>query len=133
MLKRILDTNLLINHWCARLQGKRVQDVTTDMARRWAEELRYLQGSASILTPIYLEFVCGARSAIELKLARSFLAAFTIADGGEVLFSDWEEARRIAERVPRDGLPRQMGDCLIRSICKRLRMEVITAEKRFPR
>ena len=133
MLRRILDTNLLINHWCARLKGTHTRDVKVNTARGWANELIALQGNAAILTPIYLEFVCGARSENELKLARAFLGAFKLADDGEILPGDWKEAQRIAERVPTDGLPRQMGDCLIRALCKRLRMEVVTAEKRFPR
>ena len=132
MAKRVLDTNVLINHWVKSLGARRIGDVRRAHAIEWAERLRALQGSVVILTPIYIEYVCGQRNRHELELARAYLGRFEIADGGNVLKQDWEYARRLAERVPRDGLPRQLGDCLIRAVCERLHLEYVTLEIRFP-
>ena len=132
MAKRVLDTNVLINHWGRSLGARRIGDVRRSHAVEWAERLRALQGSVVILTPIYIEYVCGQRNRHELDLARAYLGGFEIADRGNVLKQDWEYARRLAERVPRDGLPRQLGDCLIRAVCERLHLEYVTLEIRFP-
>jgi predicted nucleic acid-binding protein len=132
MPRRVLDTNILINHWGDATRGVQLRDVKRDRAARWGRELAGLQNTNLILTPIYIEFVCGNATAHELQLARAYLGAFEIADGGTIHARDWIEARRIAERVPRDGRRRQLGDCLIRAICDRLNLEVFTAEKRFP-
>jgi hypothetical protein len=91
-----------------------------------------IHATNSLLTPIYIEYVCGQGSAHEVELARAFLSGFKIADKGQILKADWEHARRIAERVPRDGLRRQLVDCLIRALCNRLNLECFTFEKRFP-
>jgi predicted nucleic acid-binding protein len=130
--KRVLDTNVLINHWVRSLRGRRLRDMTRAHALAAADRLRELQGSAFILTPIYLEYVCGQRNRHELELARAYVGRFEIADGGNILRQDWDYARRLAERVPRDGLPRQLGDCLIRAVCERLHFEYVTLEIRFP-
>lgn len=132
MAKRVLDTNVLINHWVKSIGGRRISDVRRAHAIEWAERLREFQGSTVILTPIYIEYVCGQRNRHELDLARAYLGRFEIADGGDVLRQDWEYARRLAERIPRDGLPRQLGDCLIRAVCERLHLEYVTLEIRFP-
>jgi predicted nucleic acid-binding protein len=130
--KRVLDTNVLINHWIRSLGGRRLSDVRRAQAVAWANRLRELQGSAVILTPIYVEYICGQRNRHELDLARAYLGRFEIADRGNILRQDWDYARRLAERVPRDGLPRQLGDCLIRALCERLHLEYVTFEIRFP-
>ncbi|MDB5330059.1 MAG: hypothetical protein JWP03_1210 [Phycisphaerales bacterium] len=132
MAKRALDTNILINHWLRVSKGCRPREIDARQAGRWGRELMELQRAGAILTPIYIEYVCGQGSAHEVNLARTYLKPFEIADEGHILPKDWENARKIAERVPRDGLRRQLGDCLIRAICVRLNLEFITAERRFP-
>jgi len=67
-----------------------------------------------------------------MKLARTFLGEFDIVDEGRILPDDWEVAKQIAQRVLRDRSPRQLGDCIIRAICKRLHLDVFTADRRFP-
>ena len=89
--------------------------------------------SNAIVTPVFLEFIGGVRSAAELQLAETYLNQFHVVDNGKVLEEDWQEAERIARRVPRDGTPRQLGDCLIRAIANRLRYDVSTIDQRFPR
>jgi predicted nucleic acid-binding protein len=49
-----------------------------------------------------------------------------------ILPEDWQEAIRIASRVPRSPAPRQLGDCLIRAIAHRLKYEVFTSDMNFP-
>ena len=86
------------------------------------------------MTPVYIEFVAGARTAVELELSRAYLAGLEIVDAGRILKEDWEKARQLAERVPRDGKPRQLGDCLIRAIALRLKYyDVLTADDSFPK
>jgi hypothetical protein len=85
--------------------------------------------TGSIVTPAYIEFVAGTTSAHELRLARAYLAEFEIVDKGRILDQDWIEARRYAERVPRNGKPRQLGDCVIKAIAKRLNYDVDTFDE----
>jgi predicted nucleic acid-binding protein len=134
MAKRVLDTNVLINFWHHALGKRRLGDVSLADARRWGRDLLDLHdGGVVIVTPVFVEFLCGVQNARELALAHAFLAVFKIADAGEIPPKDWEETRRLAQRVPEDGKTRQMGDCLIRAICNRLKLEVLTGEKRFVR
>ena len=134
MARRILDTNVLINFWHHALGSKRLRDVTRADARKWGKRLLSLHdGDAALVTPVVVEFLCGVQSSHEMELSQAFLSPFGIADLGAMPPDDWTETRRLAQRVPSDGKPRQMGDCLIRAICNRLRLEVLTAEKRFTR
>ena len=133
MPRRALDTNILVSHWIKVTRGIHPAALTTEQAARWGRELAKLLDTDLTLTPVCLEFICGQRSSHEVQLARAYLGTFRVADKGTILDQDWVEARRIAERVPRDGLRRQLGDCLIRAICNRLKLDVLTAEKRFPR
>jgi predicted nucleic acid-binding protein len=128
----VLDTNILINFWIKKIKGKRLADLTRSDAARLARELIKLHGTNAILTPIYIEYVCGEGHAHAVTLARAYLQAFDLVDEGRILEQDWEEAKRIAHRVLPDNSPRQMGDCLIRAICKRLHLEILTADRRFP-
>lgn len=130
MARRALDTNVLISFWWTRANAHG-RGITVSIARRWVEQLRELHGNARIVTPVAIEFLCGTKNGNELRLWRAFVDAFDLADQGNVTKADWALARRLAERVPRDGLRRQMGDCLIRAICDRLHLEVVTGEKRF--
>ncbi len=132
MARRVLDTNILINHWGDTFGRVSSRQITVRHADQCARKLISSQGTNSILTPIYVEFLCGQRSAHEVTLAKKFLASFEVLDQGRILPVDWENAKRIAARVPKDGLRRQMGDCLIRALCDRLKVEVFTFEKRFP-
>lgn len=133
MPRRVLDTNILISRWRRITRDAQLRAASTEQARGWARKLIRELDSNLILTPVAIEFICGQGSAHEVKLARAYLQAFEIADEGVISERDWQDARRIAERVPRDGLRRQLGDCLIRAICNRLHLEILTAERRFPR
>lgn len=132
MATRVLDTNILINHWYECARDRPLREITRRMAERWAGQLGHLHGTVAILTPIYVEYICGVQSRHQLELARSYLGAFPVADEGQILKQDWQYAERLASRVPADGLRRQMGDCLIRAICERLHLEPLTAELRYP-
>ena len=135
MRKRILDSNKLINHWHAewiKAKNRRSQ-LTKDDVRQWAQNLIASVQNDAILTPIYIEFIAGTRSSNELELACTFLGEFNCIDNGEITSQDWREAERYAMRVPKDGHPRELVDCLIKAIAKRLRMDIDTADKRFAR
>lgn len=134
MRQRVLDTNILINHWGYRRTRARrtIAQLTVDVAVQWGHELESIRGSNLILTPICIEYLCGRRSPHEMDLAKAFLSAFHVADEGRIFDEDWEQALRIASRIPRDGAYRQLGDCLIRAISRRLRLDVDTDDARFP-
>ena len=132
MARRVLDTGYLIRHWRSRMRTP-LNDVRADEAETWARELIGWRNTDAIVTPVYIEFVAGVRSAHELVLARAYLAPFRVIDGGSVSHEDWKLARRIAERVPRDGKPRQLGDCLIKAIAMRLNHDVESLDVGFPR
>lgn len=132
MRRRVLDTHVLIGHWHRRL-GDSPQQPTILQASAWADELATFYGTIAIVTPIYIEFVAGVRSKQELELARAYLGGFPNLDRGKILASDWKEAKRLAERVPRDGKPRQLGDCLIKAIATRFGYEVFSSDRGFPR
>ncbi len=130
--RRILDTSMLIGHWHGCHKRSSHRGIPTS-AQEWARELIELHDTRANVTPVEVEFLAGVRSRSELELARSFLSAFEIADQGKVLAEDWEQAKRLAARVPADGKPRQLGDCLIRAIAIRLKCDVRTQDKDFPR
>jgi hypothetical protein len=85
------------------------------------------------VSPVYIEFVAGVQSKADLEPALAYLSEFDILDEGKILQQDWEKARQYAAWVPKDGKPRQLGDCLIPAIATRLRYEVHTLDKRLPR
>ena len=85
------------------------------------------------MTPVRIEFLCHATTREILDVYEAFLAEFDVIDEGEVVPEDWSEAVRLARRIPRSGRPRQLGDCLIRAIAKRLRYDVMTNDMDFPR
>jgi len=130
MARRILDTNVLIGHW--RRCRAQTNHPTADNAERWGEELVRLYNSNLIVTPVRLEFLAGTRSAEELQLADAYLLQFFLADEGRIAEEDWKGAERLSRRVPRDGSPRHLGDCLIRAIANRLRLEVFSLDSSFP-
>ncbi|HEV3005704.1 MAG TPA: PIN domain-containing protein [Pirellulales bacterium] len=126
-----MDTSVLVSHWrhCA---GGSLTGKSRDDASAWGRKLVSLHDTDAILTPIFIEFVSGARSGKELQMAKAYLAALRIIDGGRILSEDWLDAQRRAERVPRNGKPRHLGDCLIAAIAKRLRYDVQTHDTGFP-
>lgn len=131
MSERLLDTSVLIAHWrkCA---GGSLADRGPDEARRWADDLIRRYKSNVIATPVEIEFLAGTRSGHELMLARAYVGRFRAIDGGRILEADWVAAKRFAERVPRSGKPRHLGDCLIRAIADRLHRDVFSLDQDFP-
>ncbi len=132
MARSILDTSVLIRHWIAGRGNTPFVDITEREARRWADQVIELHQTKAIVTPVVVEMIAGVRSRQELKLLRAFLGRFEVVDERHIPAQDWQETERIAQRVPRDGKPRQMGDCLIRAIANRLRYEVIAYDDSFP-
>ena len=132
MPRRVLDTNVLIRHRGDELGFSRLDQISVRRATECGRRLVAVHQANAILTPIYVEFLCGHATAHSVRLARGFLSPFDRVDGGRILPADRAEAIRLAARVPRDGLRRQTGDCLIRAICDRLNLEVFTFERRFP-
>ncbi|HVX61524.1 MAG TPA: PIN domain-containing protein [Pirellulales bacterium] len=128
MARRILDTSILIRHW--QRHFKTLSSI--ENATRLANDLVAIHDTKAIVTPVYIEFVAGTRTALDLEYSRAYLARLEIVDGGRILKEDWEKARQIAERVPRNGKPRQLGDCLIRAIAARLKYDVQTVDDSFP-
>lgn len=130
--RRVLDTSVLIGAW-QRGRGKGPLSNDPGVIRQWAEQIILLYRSDAIVTPVVVEFIAGVRSSAELRLAHIFLDRFRSIDSGNISPEDWLEARRLAERVPRDGRPRQLGDCLIRAIARRLKHDVVSLDLTFPR
>ena len=130
MKRQVLDTSVLIHHW--RRSAGSLGTSTVRDARRWARELIQIEETDAIVSPVALEVLCGARDAHELRLSVAFIEEFRLADGGKVI-------RRTGRRhvdsqcIPRDGRPRQLGDCLIRAIANRLRLRVKTFDTGMPR
>jgi len=126
----LLDTSVLIAHW-RKCEGDAPAAPRPDDARRWAKELIKTYGTDVVATPVVVEFLAGVRKRDELMLARAYLEDLRTIDGGNVSAEDWAAARRYAERVPQDGKPRQLGDCLIRAIADRLGYDAYSLDKRF--
>jgi predicted nucleic acid-binding protein len=129
MSRRILDTSVLCRHW----RVKRAKAKSFDLAavQRWARELIDVRETDAVVTPVEIEFVAGAQSARELKLLQTFLACFKNLDQGRISPADWEKAREPAGRVPPDGTPRKLGDCLIYALAIRFRCEVDAHDEDF--
>ena len=132
MTRTVLDTSVLIHHWHRSAMSPLEQSTAVD-ARIWARKLIRLEDSASIVTPVLIEMLCGARNVHELELTKAYLDESRVIDGGRATATDWDEALRLAQRVPRDGRPRQLGDCLIRAIATRLKYKVKTFDTGMPR
>ena len=131
MARRVLDTSVLVHHW--RRHPVPVRDRSEDQTRQWARDLLALHKAEGIVTPVEIEFLAGTASPQELQHARAYLAEMPLIDHGSVVDADWREARRLAQRVPADGRRRQLGDCLIRAIARRINCEVISFDESFPR
>ncbi len=132
MARRVLDTSILINHWRRTFKGIASNQISERQAIQCARRLIGERSTGAILSPIYIEYLCGPQNEREVRNARAYLDEFEIIDEGRILPQDWIESRRLAGRILRAGGPRQMGDCLIRAICTRLRLDVSTADSRFP-
>jgi predicted nucleic acid-binding protein len=130
MANRIFDTSYLISHWRTFPKTNRR---TAENMRSWSEKLIAQYGSRRIVTPVYIEMVAGVTSSDELKLTRAYLDPFEIVDEGKIPKGDWDEAKSMAQRVAPKGGKRQLGDCLVRAIAKRLNCEVLTLDTGFPR
>lgn len=131
MPQRILDTVILVRHWRESRRGRQRSSIAE--AKRWARNLIELRQTNLIVTPVRLEFLAGTRTSEELRLSRAFLAAFTVADQGRIVDEDWQRALALVERIPPDGRPRDLGDCLIRAIADRLHVDVATSDTGMPR
>ena len=129
MAKRIFDTTYLMLHWKTFPKTTRR---TTENMRSWAEKFISQYGSRRIVTPVYIEMVAGVTSSDELKLTHAYLDPFEIVDEGKIPKGDWDEAKRMAQRVAPNGGKRQLGDCLVRAIANRLNCDVLTSDRRFP-
>ncbi|MBM4071920.1 MAG: type II toxin-antitoxin system VapC family toxin [Planctomycetes bacterium] len=132
MRRVILDTSVLVRHW-RKCIGDSLEDKKPADAVRWANQLVEIEDTDAILSPISIEMLAGVSSQHELRLTRAFLRRFRIVDGGQILAEDWVESRKLAERIPRDGKPRHLGDCLIQALANRLKYQVRTFDKRFTR
>ncbi len=131
-LKLILDTSILIGHWQRRRKESR-REIKSQDVMAWAKELIDLYQTNAIVTPVYVEMVAGVTSSFELKLTRVFLSQFQTMDEGKTLPQDWALAIQMAQRIPENKKPRNLGDCLIRAMARRLKYEVKTLDKNFPR
>src|SRR5438270_1070740 len=132
MERRVLDTSILIRHWrTCRVKAR--GEITTAVVRMWARKLIILYDSDAIVTPVYIEMIAGVTNRRELLLTLAFLREFRCIDEKRIPQHDWDEAIRLAQRVPRTATPRQLGDCLIHAICKRLRHQVATHDTHFAR
>jgi predicted nucleic acid-binding protein len=135
MTKTVLDTSVLLDFWHRRV-GNAWEEMALDAARAIAEPLIRVEQTRAIVTPVRLEVLCGGRTAHEVALFDAYLSAFDVVDRGDVLRQDWELAEQLARRIPRNwrlhGKRRQLGDCLIRAIAKRLRYDVRSHDKGFP-
>ena len=121
-----MDTNVLINHW--RRFGEKNR--TTDALRSHAEELVEFQGTNLIASPVFVEFLVGARTGEELELYLAYLEPFEVLDKGDIPRQDWQEAERLAKWI-RTNRPRKLGDCLIEAIAKRYNGDIVTGEPDF--
>lgn len=129
--RRVFDTNVLVGHWRMKRQLRHISQIEITEVRDWASDLIRLMNSDAIVTPVRLEFLAGSRDQHESNLAEAYLEKFQIVDGGMITPLDWSNTARRISRIPRDGRPRHLVDCLILSKCDRLRYEVLTSESRF--
>lgn len=130
MKKFILDSSILIAHW-RQQRSKWRGAMSLEGVIGWAKQLMEFHDTKAIVTPVYVEVVAGVTSRHELPLTKAFLGKFERVDKGNIIRDDWDDAIRLAQRIPRHGGPRDLGDCLIRAIADRLRYEVKTLDKKF--
>jgi predicted nucleic acid-binding protein len=126
MATRILDTEVLISHYNRMTKSRSVEAV-----KAHARQLIKIQETNWILSPIRIEFLCGARDSHEFKLYSAYLEPFELLDEKNIPPQDWAEAERRAQWVKESGRRRKLGDCLIQAIAKRWHAEVITRDQDF--
>ena len=131
MSRRILDTNILLNHWHGFPRAGKHR-TTVAQARGWARTLISYRESNLIVSPVYIETIVGCQSRHSLELAEAYLSEFEVLDNWQLKPEDMMEARRIARRIPWDRTQRDFADCLIRAIGRRFRRDIDTEDKRFP-
>jgi predicted nucleic acid-binding protein len=133
MRRFLLDTSVLVQHWRRCRASKKPAEIKETDAELWARRLIEIEDTNAMVTPVLLEYVCGVRDQLELSLARAYLKPFHSVDKGKTLVADWREARRLAERVPKSGRPRDFSDCLIKALAARLNYQVRTFDTGMPR
>ncbi len=126
---RILDTNVLVNHWRCLPPSKRNEAEVT----KWARRLIEAYNTNLIASPVRIEFLCGVRSSEELRLSLAYLEPFEPVDQRQIPRHDWEEAERVSKRVPLTGRPRKLGDCLLKAISLRLNCDIVSGDADFER
>ena len=75
MATRILDTSVLICHYDRMTRSKTVESV-----KAHARHLIAIENTKWVLSPIRIEFLCGALSSDEFKLFSSYLEPFEVLD-----------------------------------------------------
>jgi predicted nucleic acid-binding protein len=126
MATRILDTEVLISHYNKMTKSKSVEAV-----KAHARQLIKIQETNWILSPVRIEFLCGALSSEEFRLYAAYLEPFDILDRRNIPSRDWSEAERRANWVKDSHKRRKLGDCLIQAIAKRLHAEIVTRDRDF--
>lgn len=129
--RRVFDTNVLVGQWRIKRRDRKTSDIEIHEAENWAADLIRGSNSNAIVTPVRLEFLAGTRDQHEWQLAEAYLSNFEVVDNGMITEADWTNTARRIARIPRDGRPRHLIDCLIISIYDRLRYEILTSESRF--
>jgi predicted nucleic acid-binding protein len=109
----------------------RLHEYTEADAKRWADDLIKFWKTNVIATPVAIELLARARNAHELRMYRAYLSKFRDVDEGRILATDWEEAANKAARIPSDGRCRDLVDCLLLALERRLNLRFITRDKRF--
>jgi predicted nucleic acid-binding protein len=132
MKKVVLDTSVLLSWWNQCRSERKGRTITENQAEGWGKKLSQHQDTTAIVTPVLVEIFGGTTSKYELNLMRAFLRPFLCIDRKRFLPQDWEEAIRMAQRVPRDKKPRHLADCLIRALADRLNHEVLAFDQGFP-
>lgn len=125
MARLCLDTQILILDFNRHkpLTGKSEKD-----AQEWARSLIDQYQAPWSVSPVEVEFLCGISNEHERRLREAYFAQFQIADGHSTTPVDWQEARRIAKHAGHEPKPRDLGDCLILAIAKRLRLSIETRD-----
>jgi predicted nucleic acid-binding protein len=131
-MRLILDTSELIQNW-RHWRGRERGALSRHSVKNWARELASLHDTNEIVTPVYIEFIGGARSKAELDLFHAYLTEFRIIDDGRVLPVDWSHTERLARRISAGGKSRDLGDCLIAALAVRYRGVVQTQDLHFPK
>ncbi|MCI0642924.1 MAG: PIN domain-containing protein [Gemmataceae bacterium] len=131
MSRRVMDTSVLVSFWIAKTAKNKAPSAA--QTRIWAQELIVAHKTDVIVTPVLVEFLAGAQSREEATLFQAFLQSFVVLDEREITSADWNRALHYAQKIPRDGKRRQLGDCLIRAIADRFRRSVLTLERGFPK